>query len=324
MKKQEKILICPLDWGLGHASRCIPLIYAFLQQGYEVLYAGSGASYALLQQEFPQLKGIDLHSFTLRYSSSSSQVWAVAKSLPRLLRMCKAEHKAIKKIVRDYGITQVISDNRFALYNSGCKSIYLTHQVWVKLPTSVAWLEPLVAFLHRKIMQRYDACWIPDYTDSQQSLAGVLSHPRQLPANANYIGPLSRFVSTNQAETTSLTIAVLSGVEPQRTLWEQQLLRQLQDDEACRVILVQGLPHIDVVPYRVGRVEVYASLPTTSLQTLLEQASHIICRSGYSSIMDIAALGKLSQTTFVPTPGQSEQEYLSAYLNAKNFGEYRK
>ena len=323
MSKQEKILICPLDWGLGHASRCIPLIYAFLQQGHEVLYAGSGDAFALLQREFPQLTGIDLPSFTLRYSSTSSQVWAVAKALPRLLRMSIAEHRRIRKIVREYGITRVVSDNRFALYGCGCECVYLTHQVWVKLPQSVAWLEPLVAFLHRKIMQRYDACWIPDYAERELSLAGELSHPRKLPANAQYIGPLSRFVPVADKETTSLTMAVLSGVEPQRSLWEALLLEQLQQDEACRVVLVQGLPQKEVVPYKVGRVEVYASMPTEQLQQHLMQASHIICRSGYSSIMDMAALGKMAQTTFVPTPGQSEQEYLAVYLNAKNFGEHR-
>lgn len=321
----QRILVCPLDWGLGHATRCIPLIYAFLQQGHDVVLAGSGPSFRLLQQEFPHLTAVHFESFTLRYSSGKSQVWAVLKSFPRLINRTIQENKQLKTIVKQYDITQVLSDNRFGCYHRLVRSIYLTHQVFIKLPSSFRFLEPLVAWLHRKVMDCYDECWIPDYPSMKESLSGELSHKKTLPRHAKFIGPLSRFHgSVDKITKDSLTVAVVSGVEPQRSLFEQQLLDSLQSVQSEEVILVQGIPGQDVKPYMRGKVKVFATMPSDDLKQLLLRAEHIICRSGYSSIMDLHALGKLSAATFVPTPGQSEQEYLALYLNAKNLGENRK
>jgi predicted glycosyltransferase len=318
---KQRILVCPLDWGLGHASRCIPLIYAFLNQGHEVLLAGSGASAQLLQQEFPTLTFIPFESFTLRYSAGSSQIGAVLRAFPRLLKRIKTEQKELSSIVKSYAITQVVSDNRFGCYCKEVKSIYITHQLWVKLPSPFGFLEPLVARWHRAIIEKYDACWVPDYEEVEKSLAGKLSHPKVMPNNVTYIGSLSRFDRPEkQGELSTLTVAVLSGIEPQRSIFEQYLLDTLQIEPSDKVILVQGLPQKGEMPYHVGTVVVYPSLSTRSLEALLLKATHIICRSGYSSIMDLAALDKLSVTTFIPTPGQPEQEYLAWYLRTKKFG----
>ncbi len=318
---RKRILVCPLDWGLGHASRCIPLIYAFLEEGHEVLLAGSGQSAQLLKQEFPTLTFIPFESFTLRYSAGTSQIGAVLKAFPRLLKRIKTEQKELASIVQAYAITEVVSDNRFGCYCKAVKSIYITHQLRVKLPSPFGFLEPLVALWHRRLIEKYDACWVPDYEDADKALAGELSHPKKRPNNVTYIGPLSRFVKSEpQDASTRLTVAVLSGIEPQRSIFEEYLLDSLQIEPAERVVLVQGLPDKSSEPRCVGKVEVYPSMSTQPLQDLLLQATHIICRSGYSSVMDLAAMGKLSVVTFVPTPGQPEQEYLASYLRAKKFG----
>lgn len=318
---KQRILLCPLDWGLGHATRCIPLIYAFLNQGHEVLLAGSGPSFECLKQEFPSLTFIPFESFTLQYSTGSSQIGAVLKALPRLFKRIKTEQKELASIVKSYAITQVVSDNRFGCYCKEVKSIYITHQLWVKLPSPFGFLEPLVARWHRGIIEKYDACWVPDYEEVEKSLAGKLSHPKVMLNNVTYIGPLSRFERIEIPDTLpTLTLAVLSGIEPQRSIFEAYLLDSLQIEPSDRVVLVQGLPQKGVQPFTVGKVTVYPSLPSAQLQELLLQASRIICRSGYSSVMDLAILGKLSATTFVPTPGQPEQEYLAQFLSAKNFG----
>ena len=318
---KKRILVCPLDWGLGHATRCIPLIYAFLHEGHEVLLAGSGPSAELLRQEFPHLTFIPFESFTLRYSSGASQVGAVLKALPRLFRRIKTEQQELVSIVQSYAITDVVSDNRFGCYCKEARSIYITHQLRVKLPSPFGFLEPLVARWHRRIIQKYDACWVPDYEDAACSLAGELSHPKKMPKHVTYIGPLSRFSKAEYPKgETTLTVAVLSGIEPQRSIFEQYLLDSLQIEPASKVVLIQGMPEKKNIPYRVGKVEVYPSMPTQQLQDLLMQATHIICRSGYSTIMDLEAIGKLQVATFVPTPGQPEQEYLATYLSTKKFG----
>lgn len=324
---KQRILVCPLDWGLGHATRCIPLIYAFLKEGHTVLLAGSGPSLLRLKQEFPQLQAIDFPSFTLQYSKGTSQVWAVVKALPRLVKHTQWEHRALPSLLAHYNITMVVSDNRFGLFTHLVPCAYLTHQLWIKLPSPFTFLEPLVARWHRRIIAKYTYCWVPDYADIDASLAGELSHPKRVPANVMYVGPLSRFslphASHRSALPTSentLTLALLSGVEPQRSIFEQYLLDSLQIEPANRVVLVQGLPQTTQPPYKNGKVEVFPYLSTEQLLPLLQQATRIICRSGYSTVMDLAALGKLQQAVFVPTPGQSEQEYLAQYLRTKHFG----
>jgi uncharacterized protein (TIGR00661 family) len=322
---KQRILVCPLDWGLGHATRCIPLIFSYLEQGHQVLLAGSGPSLQVLKQTFPQLPVVDFPSFTLQYSRGSSQIWAVLKAMPRLVRHTYWEHKHLPMLIQQYGITQVLSDNRFGLFCKQVPCYYLTHQLHIKLPRPFGFLESLVARLHRSVIHRYTACFVPDFEDLSHSLAGELSHPKRLPNRVQYIGPLTRFSLSESSPapaintSKTLTVAVLSGVEPQRSIFEKYLLDSLQLEPAQRVVLVQGKPTENKPMQLHGKVEVYASLPTQDLRQLLLQATHIICRSGYSTVMDLHALGKLSVTTWVPTPGQPEQEYLATYLRTKDF-----
>ena len=193
MKTPRRILISPLDWGLGHASRIIPLINRYLEQGDNVIIAGSGLSLSLLEKQFPTLESIEIPSFKMKYSAGKSQVWAVAKAFPKLIYYSIREHSALKRIVKEKNIDFIISDNRFGLYHKTVPSAYITHQLLIKLPKGWAWMEPFVAFVHRCIINRFTECWVPDFENMSESLAGELSHPDKKPENVKYIGILSRF-----------------------------------------------------------------------------------------------------------------------------------
>ncbi len=321
MKTPRRILISPLDWGLGHASRIIPLIDKYLELGDNVIIAGSGMSLNLLQKQFPHLQSIEIPSFTMRYSAGKSQVWAVAKAFPSLIYYSIKEHKALKRIVNDENIDFIISDNRFGLYHKSVPSAYITHQLLIKLPKGWSWLEPFAAFVHRCIINKFTECWVPDFESCQNSLAGELSHPTKLPKNVKYIGVLSRFnlsersVGTLGSCVRNQILAILSGAEPQRTMLEEELLISLQEDQHENIILVQGKVEAEQKVSKVGKVTVYNYMNTEQLQEHILKADEIICRSGYSSIMDLYALGKLKNATLFPTPGQSEQEYLAEYIS---------
>ena len=350
MKTPRRILISPLDWGLGHASRIIPLIDKHLELGDNVIIAGSGMPLNLLKKQFPHLHSIEIPSFKMKYSTSNSQVWAVVKAFPKLIYYSIREHKVLKRIVNEENIDFIISDNRFGLFHKTVPSAYITHQLLIKLPKGWAWMEPFVAFVHRCIINRFTECWVPDYEDVGASLAGELSHPSKKPRNVKYIGTLSRFSkrctpygrATNdntiiQASpvlrtsdtclqnritpygrenitpnssllTPNLALAILSGAEPQRTMLEKELLTSLQEDQHEDIILVQGKVEAEQKEYKVGKVTVYNYMHTEELQENILKADNIICRSGYSSIMDLHALGKLQNATLIPTPGQTEQE----------------
>ena len=375
MKTPRRILISPLDWGLGHASRIIPLIDKYLELGDNVIIAGSGMSLNLLKKHFPHLHSIEIPSFTMKYSAGKSQVWAVAKAFPRLIYYSIREHKALKRIVNEENIDFIISDNRFGLFHKTVPSAYITHQILIKLPKGWAWLEPFVAFVHRCIINRFTECWVPDFEDVSESLAGELSHPNKKPRNVKYIGILSRFskrctpygratdgITITQASPVLRTsdtclqnritpygreniitdcardfaparlclsklnialaysqnsslLTILSGAEPQRTMLEKELLMSLQEEQHEDIILVQGKVEAEQKVSKVGKVTVYNYMSTEELQEYILKADKIICRSGYSSIMDLHALGKLQNATLIPTPGQTEQEYLAEYIS---------
>ena len=315
-----KTLICPLNWGLGHATRCIPIIRQLLNDGVEVLIAAEGYPLQLLHQEFPKLPTIEFSSYRIFYDTNNSLVKTMFRQLPIILSGIVREHKMLKKIVREQGITQVISDNRFGLWNKHVHTVYITHQLMIKMPKKHKWLEPIVWLLHRFIINRYNECWIPDFPEDG-GLSGDLAHKYRLPRNAKFIGPLSRFTASVPEENTAFeTVAVISGPEPQRSLFENILMKQLQK-QLFPSLIVRGTPSDNKTFTRVGNVTLVSHLSAKDLLPYLLGASIIICRSGYSSVMDLYAIGRTA--LLEPTPGQTEQEYLAEYLQGKGF-QYKK
>ena len=315
-----RILVAPLNWGLGHASRCVPLIERLLADGHEVVIGGDGESLTLLRKHFPNLAVLPLAPLNLLYGKGRRQVFAMLRALPQIIRSAILDHKMLVNYLRYESFDQIISDNRFGLFSAKTHCIYITHQLTIALPRPWQWLEPLVARWHRRIIARYNECWIPDeqaLDDGRQGLAGRLSHTKQLPPNAKYIGVLSRFAGKSYSpDPTYAVVAVLSGLEPQRTLFEQQLISRYENSD-CPVLIVRGKIQSPPTVVKHGNLTIVPWMDDTHLAAYLKGAKHIICRSGYSSVMDMHALGVSAKVEWHPTPGQTEQEYLAKFLNGK-------
>lgn len=327
-----KILIAPLNWGLGHASRCVPLIHRLLDEGHEVVIGGDGMSFTLLRKHFPKLRYVYLAPLDLHYSRSGNQTWAMLKAIPQLLLWRNKDRLMLKAILQEEHFDQVISDNRPGLYNKQVECIYITHQLQVKLTKTWRWAEAMASRIHARMYTRFNKVWVPDYEDINHSLAGELSHPSNLRLSRKktefqYIGPLSRFHSPITHKPSPINyevVAVLSGLEPQRTLLEHALIERFSGKEE-RVLIVQGLVNHPNTRIKRGNLTIVPSMADAELVPALLNARHIIARSGYSTIMDLEALGLLSvgnnkplpvHIELIPTPGQSEQEYLAAWLKA--------
>ena len=329
-----KILVAPLNWGLGHASRCVPLVQRFLEEGHEVILGGDGASLTLLRRHFPKCRYVFLAPLNLRYGKGKRQVWAMVKALPKLVAWAYKDHVMLQAVLREEHIDQVVSDNRFGLYTNHQSpiTVYITHQLHIFLPKGWRWLEPLVARLHARIYTRYNKVWVPDYEEFDRSLGGELSHsaishqPSAI-GRIEYIGPLSRFTqSTNdKPQTTYGIVAVLSGLEPQRTMLERELVARYRDSQE-KVLIVQGLLNRPNTRIKRGAITIVPYMSDEELAAALMGAKHIIVRSGYSTIMDLDALGLLHVPmtndqspiiTFIPTSGQPEQEYLAHFMAEK-------
>ena len=310
-----RILIAPLNWGLGHATRCIPLIEHHLRQGDEVVLGGDGASLTLLKKRFPSLQVLALAPLELRYSKRSSQVGAMIRALPQLLRSAIADHRLLAEYLRYEAFDLIISDNRFGLYTRKVRCAYMTHQLTIPLPRMWRWLEPLAAGMHRRIIKRYDECMIPDY-EAAPGLAGRLSHPAVLPRNARYIGPLSRFAGMDvQKDESYEVVAVLSGLEPQRSILEQEICETYKDK---KLLVVRGKTGLPPTVSRHGKITLVPWLDDKTLAAYMRGAERLVMRSGYTSIMDMEALGLTDKTEWHPTPGQPEQEYLAELLRQRN------
>jgi uncharacterized protein (TIGR00661 family) len=311
----KKVLLTPLDWGLGHATRCIPVIRALLDKGYEVQIAGSGNSMALLRQEFPSLMFFELPGYDPVYPTSGSMVWKMAQQLPKFIRTIGAEHKRVEELVRKNNISLVISDNRFGCWSARVPSVFITHQSNILMPKRFGWLSRWVRIANERQMKKFTLCWIPDFPGEHSLSGDLISFGKySTHISVDFIGPLSRFSPASVAEKVYDVVALCSGPEPQRTLLENMLSEELVRS-SLRFLLVRGVPDKSATRRRLGEGEVVDFLNTEQLQKAMTQTDLVIARSGYSTVMDMMALKK--KAIFIPTPGQTEQEYLANRLKEK-------
>ncbi len=307
---KPRILIAPLDWGLGHATRCIPIISTLIQQNCTVFVAAESQVKTLLQKEFPDLQFLGLKGYRVQYSRY--KFWMPAKlllQLPKILYRIYAENRWLKKAVKENSIDAVISDNRMGLFHKKIPSIYITHQLTIK--TGSRFTENIAQKIHYHFINKFSNCWVPDIKGAL-NLAGALSHPAVLPKSmVTYLGPLTRFVKKEVESKYDLCI-ILSGPEPQRTVFEKIIFQQL-DNIPGNNFLVRGLPQETLIPeLNNSSIEIKNHLPANELSNIIQQSKLIISRCGYSTVMDLVTLQK--KAILVPTPGQTEQEYLGRYL----------
>lgn len=307
----RRVLVAPLNWGLGHATRCIPIIRKLEELGVEVLIASDGAALFLLRAEFPHLKAISLPSYKIRYFSKN-MVLNIARQLPRMLFAIRTEQWETERIVRKYNIQGIISDNRYGCFSRNTKNVLLTHQTNLIVPGKA--LEWSANRVMRMALAKFDEIWVPD-SKYEPNLSGMLSHPAHQPENVRYIGLLSRAAAQLPEPEKEYDVAVvLSGPEPQRTLFEQTLMEQAIA-LPYKFIFIQGKTKAKEHHYAADHVEVVSYLTSAELNKVLAATDTIICRSGYSSVMDLAANEK--KAVLIPTPGQTEQEYLAMELGDK-------
>ncbi len=318
LKKSQNILICPLQWGLGHAGRMIPLA-RILREMNNVIYIGAGEELLpFFRSELHDFTFINFRGFNTGYSKYLPQYLLLLLKTPSLIYNSVLEHIRLKRIIRDNAIDVVISDNRFGLWSKDIKSVYVTHMPLIPFPRTFRFLEFIGVFLHRMVIKKYSLCLIPDLP-GELNFSGRLSHSLKLPSNTRYIGILSRFADTGlpvlrDPFTGRHITIILSGPEPQRSLLRQKLIEELKFREISMVIL-EGRPDLTDEPVRSENIISFNHLPASQMKDVLVRSNGIITRSGYTTIMELISLG--CNALLIPTPGQTEQEYLADYLTNK-------
>lgn len=307
------ILIAPLDWGLGHATRSIPIIRACVERGHRVVIASSGRSLALLRQEFPELTCVDVPAYDIQYQAKGSFLIKIIVQLGKIFSGIRREHRQLAELVKKYAIDLIISDNRYGFYHKDIPCVIITHQMMVKIP-QFKLAEPFVYLWLQLQHRRFSNIWIPDVA-GPVNISGDLAHAYPVPRHARFIGILTRFRRPEaMPPAKQQVLAIISGPEPQRTLFENILLEQARLSQKP-FIIVRGLSEQHTDEQVAPNIRMISHLPADALYQLILESDIIISRGGYSTLMDLALLNK--HCIFVPTPGQTEQEYLVKELGKK-------
>jgi len=312
------ILVAPLNWGIGHATRCVPIINMLLEKGHNVMVASDGRSADFLKKEYPQLKHLNLNSYNIKYAKSGKfLILKILLQTPSIMYAVIKEHYLLKKIVRQNNINLIISDNRYGLWHKQVYSVFMTHQLMLKMPNGFAFAEKIMHHFIKHFVGKFDECWVPDY-ESALNLSGDLSHKYKVGNKTFFVGPLSRFSTvakpSDNLQKDIKLLFILSGPEPQRTVFENLIIEQLRNNSIIAIIVRGITERFEEIKLN-ENVVMYSHLTTSKMVELIHRSEIIVSRSGYSSVMDWYWLNV--NAFLVPTPGQTEQEYLAAYLMQK-------
>lgn len=312
----KNILVAPLNWGLGHATRCVPLIRELIKYGYTPILASDGNALNLLKKEFPELTSLELPSYEIEYAKKAKNFkWKLLKNSPKTINAIIEERKLVKKWCKEFDLAGIISDNRLGVYNKKIPSVIITHQLQV-LSGKTTWISSKI---HQRFIKKFNECWVPDF-EKKPNLTGKLGHLKNPSFSIKYLGPLSR-LNIQKADKKYDLMIILSGPEPQRTLLENLLLQKINLLDK-KILFVKGLVNDKQVITEIEDITFYNFMTSTEIEKAFNESDVILCRSGYTTIMDLVKLNK--KAFLIPTPGQTEQEYLARRLKKNGHFPYSK
>lgn len=301
------------SWGLGHATRSLPLIRKLIDEGDEVTIVSTGRSLNLLKLELKDRASyIDLEDYPLPYTEKS-KVFLLKFCLysPKLIRSMIDEHKRFLKILDKKKFDIIISDNRYGFFHRNIPSFFITHQLRIIAPGRIKMIENSFERFNVHFHKYFKRFMVPDYEDN--GISGELAHnlKRIKSDKVVYFGIMSDFKKMDIKEDVDFLFSV-SGPEPQRTVLENLITQNINNIQGKIVLSLGRKSDSDVEKKRDELNEnilLYDFLPREKRELIMNRSKLIVSRSGYSTLMDIYALGK--NAMFIPTPQQTEQEYLA-------------
>ena len=310
----KKILLSPLDWGLGHTTRCLPLARQLQTLGAQLYFAGTETQIAFFRKSAPEATFLPLEGYNVRYAQSRQGFMPkLLRQIPGIFQSIRREHEWLLETAEKHHFDGILSDNRYGLWHPKIPSVLLTHQPGLKTGFGRA-ADAFFARFHQRLMRRFRDIWLVDFPEFP-GLSGDLAHPSVLPQNSRYIGLLSQFekpeISGNFPASNGLVI-LLSGPEPQRSILSQKLWEHVKEFPEIPVVFIEGKADAPERRPVSPNLRWLAQLDAAALAPLLQSVRYVISRSGYSTLMDAAVLGL--KLILIPTPGQTEQEYLGRML----------
>ena len=292
--RNVKVLLSPLDWGMGHNTRCVSIIRQLLEQGNEVTIAGNNQQLLFFQTEFPKVHLVELAGYNVRLDSQKNTYWQMLNQAFKINGAMQRENEWLKKYVKSNSVDFIISDNRYGFYHEDIPSIIITHQLNLQVPYFKSTANRVI----KKKVEKFTTCWVPDTDDRR--LSGELSNV-SLELPVCFIGPLNRFEAV-KAKIIYDYLVILSGPEPERSNFLN----------ASVAVMKKKMARAAFVGAEVAGFDSFKDLSTKELQKLIAQSDCVYSRAGYTTIMEMVSLNK--KALLIPTIGQYEQQYLSSYI----------
>jgi hypothetical protein len=291
------IVVAPLDWGMGHLTRCLPLIKLFISNNNKVIFAGTSFQCGWIQNECEGIITEKIEGYKITLDSEKPTYWQILSQSAKMIKIFKREQDSAHQLVQKYEADLILSDNRYGFRSDACQNILLTHQLSPPVPK-------LRSFVSKKItkwVNEFDFCWVPD-----REINGVCKglNETELSIPKIYISWLSRFTKKAVAKTFDYCF-IASGPKPQIELFTNRISGLLQDRN-----------HILIVPFDMGLINQVINPSTSELNALINASETVISRAGYTTIMELQSLAQHS--ILIPTPGQFEQEYLARTVCSKH------
>ena len=314
--KNKTVIYAIIDWGLGHVTRSTPIIRRLIDDGNRVIFVSHGKALSMLKEEFPDCIIRDVKDTQIAYPKFGWMfVFKMVSQVPKMLMGWRHERKQIKVLEKEFEPDLIMSEMRLGIWSKNTPSVLITHQLRFHLPKGLAWAGILGEWFNRIVFKHFNYIFVPD-AEGEPNLSGNLSHNSRISRHpkVRYIGCLSSIVPDENSPEKDIDLLIsISGPEPQRTQFEEKILGQL-DSISGTCVITLGTPAIgNNIVKKTNNVTIYSHLNRKAMNIMMQRAKHIICRSGYSSVMELLALKK--SALFVPTPGQTEQEYIAAYLS---------
>jgi hypothetical protein len=316
MMPSKTVLYFILNWGLGHATRSIPVIRALLERDHRVVIVSTGRSLALMRSEFDGCEFEDLPDYGIRYNRLRGfLIFDLLMRMPGFFLRLLREHRESERLAARFKADLIVSDNRYGCYSKHLPSYLITHQLRFQLPGWLRWSAWISEWFNRSFFRHYRNILIPDESGTP-NLSGDLSHRGRITGHPKlrFIGPLSSLNPGSASGNEDIDMLfMISGPEPQRTEFEELILGQAGVMPGVKAVVLgkpeqgTGRPSVD----RQG-FSVYPHLDRDRLAAFLGRARWVVSRSGYTTIMELMAAKR--KAILVPTPGQTEQEYLAGYL----------
>ena len=311
-----KVFYAVLNMGLGHATRSLPIIKEFINKNWQLLIGSNGRSLEFLKKELPTTKFIVTPDYGISYSQSNFLFFKLIPQISRIFRKIREEKQLCDKIVAEFSPDLVISDHCYGMYHSNIQNYFLSHQIYFAIPQPFQFLSPLISRFNHSFHRKYHKVIIPDLPENGNGLlSGRLSNTPSVQGKYYYAGILSSIRKQVPNEQVDLLVSI-SGPEPQRTIFEKIILKQINRISGKKIVVLGKSEKDEIIVYE-DDLKVYSHLPRCDMEKLFNQAELIITRPGYSTLMELSELGKIA--LLVPTPGQTEQQYLANRMAEKGW-----